>query len=53
MSKVIEKAKQTVAVITPEKGIPVPEVERIDGFTMTMYAMVKNVVIPATISVFI
>jgi hypothetical protein len=31
--------------------MPVPGVERIVGFTTTMYAIVKNVVIPAIASV--
>jgi len=40
-----------VAVNTPLKAMPVPGVERIVGFTTTMYAIVKNVVIPAIASV--
>jgi len=40
-----------VAVNTPLKAIPAPGVERIVGFTTTMYAIVKNVVIPAIASV--
>jgi hypothetical protein len=51
MRRVIEKQRRTVAVSTPEKGIPVPSVERMEGFTTTMYAMVKKVVRPAMISV--
>jgi hypothetical protein len=30
--------------------MPVPGVERIDGLTMTMYAIVTNVVTPPTMS---
>ena len=45
------KQMSTVAVNTPLNAIPVPEVERIEGFTTTMYDMVKNVVIPAIASV--
>ena len=45
------KQIKTVAVRTPLKAIPVPSVERIEGFTTTMYDMVKNVVTPAMISV--
>ena len=41
----------TVAVITAENGIPVPGVAKIVGLTMTIYAIVKNVVTPAAISV--
>lgn len=50
MSSVIDDATSTVAVITPENGSPVPSVARIAGFTTTMYAIVKNVVIPAASS---
>src|SRR5688572_30627591 len=51
MNKVIVAASSTVAVRTPENGIPVPGVDRIAGFTTTMYAIVKNVVMPAMASV--
>jgi hypothetical protein len=44
------KHTRTVAVSAPENGIPVPGVERIDGFTTTMYDIVKKVVMPATTS---
>lgn len=47
----MEKQISTVAVNTPLKAMPVPGVERIEGFTTTMYAMVKKVVIPAIASV--
>ena len=43
-------ATSTVAVIAPENGIPVPSVARMAGFTTTMYAIVKNVVMPPTMS---
>ena len=46
MSSVIEHARSTVAVSTPEKLIPVPGDARIPGFTTTMYAIVKKVVMP-------
>ena len=39
-------ATRTVAVIAPENGMPVPAVARIAGFTTTMYAIVKKVVMP-------
>src|ERR1044071_1682849 len=45
------KQMSTVAVKTPLKAMPVPEVERIVGFTTTMYDIVKKVVIPAIASV--
>ena len=40
----------TVAKSTPEKSIPV--LESIMGLTTMIYAMVRNVVTPASISVF-
>ena len=43
-------AQKQVAATTAWNGIPVSC--RIDGFTKTMYAMVTNVVAPASISVF-
>src|SRR5690348_1547975 len=43
-------ATSTVAVSTPLKGMPVPPLVRMEGLTMTMYAIVKNVVIPPTTS---
>src|ERR1044071_6141724 len=51
MKSVIVKQTSTVAVSTPLKAMPVPGVERIEGFTTTMYAIVKNVVMPAIASV--
>jgi hypothetical protein len=36
MSSVMEKQRSTVAVMTPEKLIPVPGVERTAGFTTTI-----------------
>ena len=36
MSKVIRKESRTVAVSTPENGIPVPGADRIAGLTTTM-----------------
>lgn len=45
------KQSNTVAVNAPLKAIPVPGVERIDGFTTTMYDIVKKVVMPAIASV--
>src|SRR5260221_6236525 len=39
-------AMSTVAVNAPENGTPVPGVARIVGLTITMYAIVKNVVTP-------
>ena len=45
------KQTSTVAVKTPLKAMPVPGVERIDGFTTTMYDIVKKVVMPAIASV--
>ena len=45
------KQISTVAVKTPLKAMPVPGVERIVGFTTTMYDIVKKVVIPAIASV--
>ena len=48
---VIEKQISTVAVSTPLNAIPVPGVERIEGFTTTMYDIVKKVVTPAMASV--
>src|SRR5262245_55947265 len=46
------KATSTVAVSTPANGIPVPDPDRIDGLTITMYDIVTKVVSPATISAF-
>ena len=43
-------ATRTVAVIAPENGMPVPGVERMLGLTTTMYAIVKKVVRPPTMS---
>src|SRR6185436_1067840 len=52
ISKVIVKQIMTVAVSTPLKAIPVfPSAEIICGLTMTMYAIVKKVVMPAMASV--
>src|SRR6185295_1116850 len=51
ISSVIVKQIKTVAVSTPLKAMPVPGVDRIDGFTTTMYDIVKNVVMPAMASV--
>jgi hypothetical protein len=50
MSSVIVLHTSTVAVSTPLNGMPVPGVDRMAGFTMTMYAIVKNVVMPAITS---
>ena len=36
ISSVIDTQTSTVAVSTPLNGMPVPGVERIDGFTTTM-----------------
>src|SRR4030095_2881669 len=47
----ITKHTNTVAVSTPLKAMPVPGVERIEGFTTTMEDIVKNVVMPAMASV--
>ncbi len=41
------KHTMTVAVSAPLNGMPVPAVDRIAGFTTTMYDIVKNVVMPA------
>ena len=46
------EATSTVAVRTPEKVMPVPGEDRIAGFTTTMYAIVKNVVMPPTTSAY-
>jgi hypothetical protein len=46
------EAMSTVAVSTPEKGMPVPGDARMAGFTTTMYAIVKKVVTPPTISAY-
>jgi len=46
------KATRTVALNTPEKGIPVPLPDRIAGLTTTMYDIVTNVVTPPTTSGF-
>src|ERR1051326_5895548 len=51
ISNVITKQTSTVAVSTPLNAMPVPGVERIDGFTTTMKAIVKKVVMPAIASV--
>jgi hypothetical protein len=51
MKSVMTKHTNTVAVSTPLKAMPVPGVERIEGFTTTMYDIVKNVVMPAMASV--
>src|SRR6185369_4546370 len=48
---VMMKHTNTVAVSTPLKAMPVPGVERIEGFTTTMYDIVKKVVMPAMASV--
>ena len=40
-----------VATNTPPKSIPVPSVDKIAGLTTMIYAIVKNVAKPATISV--
>src|ERR1044071_2045883 len=45
------KEISTVAVKTPRKAMPVPGVERMVGFTTTMYDIVKKVVMPAIASV--
>jgi len=42
-------AERQVAAVTAGSGMPV--FSRIDGLTTTMYAMVKNVVTPASTSV--
>ena len=39
-------AISTVAVSTPENAMPVPGVARMEGFTTTMYDIVKKVVTP-------
>jgi hypothetical protein len=44
-------AISTVAVSTPENAIPVPGEASTDGFTTTMYDIVKKVVIPPMTSV--
>src|SRR4051812_1399040 len=44
------KATSAVALSTPEKGMPVPLVDRIAGLTITMYDIVTNVVRPPMIS---
>ena len=49
--RVIVKQIKTVAVRTPLKAMPVPGVDRIEGFTTTMYDIVKKVVMPAIASV--
>ena len=46
MKSVMVKQTSTVAVNTPLNAMPVPEVDRIDGFTTTMYDIVRNVVTP-------
>ena len=52
INRVIVKQTSTVAVNTPLKAIPVfPSAERICGLTMTIYAIVKKVVMPAMASV--
>ena len=40
------EAIRTVAVSAPANGMPVPGVERMAGFTTTIYAIVKKVVTP-------
>src|SRR5690348_15268853 len=45
-------ATSTVAVSAPENGMPVPGVERMLGFTTTMYAIVKKVVMPPMMSAY-
>ena len=50
ISSVMLDATSTVAVSTPENGMPVPGEARIAGFTTTMYAIVKKVVMPPTTS---
>ena len=51
ISNVITMQTRTVAVNTPLKAMPVPGVERMAGFTIRMYDIVKNVVMPAIASV--
>lgn len=51
MKSVMMKHTNTVAVSTPLKAMPVPGVERIEGFTTTIYDIVKKVVMPAMASV--
>ena len=43
--------RTTVAVITAGNESPVPSVARIAGLTTTTYAIVRNVVTPASASV--
>ena len=43
MSSVIALHTGSVALGTPLNGIPMPDVERIAGFTMTMQAIVNIV----------
>jgi hypothetical protein len=43
-------ATSTVALSTPENDMPLPGADRIAGLTMTMYAIVKKVVTPPTMS---
>ena len=49
--RVIVKQIKTVAVSVPLKVMPVPGVDRIEGLTITMYDIVKKVVMPAIASV--
>jgi hypothetical protein len=46
INRVMLNATSTVAVSTPENTMPVPGVARMDGFTTTMYDIVKKVVSP-------
>ncbi len=46
INSVMLLAIRTVAVNAPENGIPVPVVDKMLGFTTTMYAIVKKVVMP-------
>jgi hypothetical protein len=39
-------------VRTPENGSPVPGLDRMEGFTMTIYAIVTKVVTPPTTSAY-
>jgi len=48
MNAVPNAADRIVATIDGPRGMPAAE--RIAGFTMMMYAIVRNVVIPATVS---
>jgi hypothetical protein len=48
----MDDATSTVAVSTPLNRRPVPGAERIEGFTMTMCAIVTKVVTPPTASAY-